>query len=101
MAKYKVILDPGLDKMLLKHAQFLSRVSLPAVKRFRQEFKEILRRLEENPYQFPLYDDPNLPPDTYRKAIFAKWYKAVFCVDDHTVCLDAVVDGRMDYQNQT
>lgn len=96
MAKYEVILNARLDQMLLKHAEFISRVSIPAAKRFRQEFAEVVRRLSENPYQFPTYDDPNLPPDTYRKAIFAKWYKAVFSVEGHTVYLDAVVDGRME-----
>lgn len=57
------------------------------------DFEAIICRLSENPYQFPSCDDPNLA-DTYRKAIFAKWYKIIFSVEDDTVYVDAVVDGR-------
>lgn len=93
MGKFIVIFDPALDQMLLKHTEFISRVSVPAAERFVEDFEAITRRLSENPYQFPSCDDPNLA-DTYRKAIFAKWYKMIFSVEDDTVYVDAVVDGR-------
>ena len=41
-----------------------------------------------------------MPEGQYRKAIFAKWYKALFMVEDQTVYLDAVVDGRMDVKRR-
>jgi len=94
--EYKVILAPGLDQMLLKHTRFIAQVSIPAAKRFRNEFEQIIERLSENPYQFPTVDDPSLPYNTYRKALFARWYQAIFYVDGKTVFLDAVLDGRMD-----
>ena len=94
MRKYEVIAAPYLDEMLLEHIRFISRVSVPAARRFRAEFAELIRRLGENPYQFPVYDDPNLPSDTYRKALFARWYKAVFVVEGNCVYIDAVIDGR-------
>lgn len=97
MSQYKVVPAPALDAHILRHVEFLARVSIPAVKRFRAELKDVLHRLEENPYQFPAYDDPNLPKGVYRKALFAKWYKAVFTVEGETVYLDAIVDGRMNY----
>ena len=52
--------------------------------------------LEENPRQFPSDTDPNLPEDLYHKAIFARWYKALFMIDTNNriVYLDAVVDCR-------
>ena len=93
MGKFIVIFDPALDQMLLKHTEFISRVSVPAAERFVEDFEAITRRLSEHPYQFPSCDDPNLA-DTYRKAIFAKWYKMIFSVEDDTVYVDAVVDGR-------
>lgn len=93
MAKFKVIFDPALDRMVLQHTEFISRVSIPAAERFMEDFETIIRRLSENPYQFPSCDDPNLS-DTYRKAVFAKWYKMIFSVEDDTVYVDAVVDGR-------
>lgn len=94
MRKYKVVTAPYLGDMLLEHVRFISNVSIPAARRFRAEFAQLVRRIGENPYQFPALDDPNLPRDTYRKALFAKWYKAVFYVEGEVVYIDAVVDGR-------
>lgn len=96
MRKYKVNTAPYLGDMILEHVRFISRVSVPAAKRFRSEFAELMHRIAENPYQFPGLDDPDLPPDTYRKALFAKWYKAIFYVDGDCVYIDAIVDGRRD-----
>ena len=81
------------NSLHLPHTEFISRVSVPAVERFVEDFEAIIRRLSENPYQFPSCNDPNLA-DTYRKTVFAKWYKMIFSVEDDTVCIDAVVDGR-------
>ncbi len=94
MAKYQIITASRVERQLLQHVEFLSRVSIPAAKRFRTEFSGILDELEENPYQFPLDTDYNLPDDVYHRALFAKWYKALFIIQDHTVYLDAVVDCR-------
>ena len=95
---YKVILAKEVDSMLLSHAEFISRVSVPATKRFIEEFADIMERLQTAPGQFPWIDNPNLPEHTYRKALFAKWYKVVFSVEEgkKTVYVDAVVDGRSD-----
>lgn len=83
--------------MLIQHARFLAKVSVPAAKRMVSEFELVLDSLEENPYQYPIDDDCNLPRDMYRKALFCKRYKALFSVSDTKVFLDAVVDCR---QNQ-
>ena len=94
MARYTVIVASRVDGQLLRHVSFLARVSIPAARRFRKEYAEILDRLEENPLQFPLETDPNLPENTYRKALFARWYKLLFIVENDTVYLDAAVDCR-------
>ena len=96
MSKYKVILGSRVDNMLLQHVEFLARVSVPAAGKFRDDFKKIIRDMEENPYQFPYEVDMDLPADTYRKALFARRYKALFLIEDKTVYLDAVVDCRQD-----
>ena len=93
MRKYKIVTAPYLSDMILEHVPFISRGSVPAAKRFRTEFAELTCRLSDNPYQFSVLEDPNLPRDIYRKALFAKWYKAVFYVDGDTV----YIDGRRDY----
>lgn len=94
MARYTVIVASRVDDQWLRHVSFLARVSIPAARRFRKEYAEILDRLEENPFQFPLETDPNLPENTYRKALFARWYKLLFIVENDTVYLDAAVDCR-------
>lgn len=93
-AKYAVIPASHVDRQLIQHVQFISRVSIKAARKFRDDFEEILGRLEENPLEFPFDTDPNLPSELYHKAVFAKWYKALFIVEGTTVYLDAVVDCR-------
>ena len=99
MSNYHVRLHPRLSVQLVQHAEFIARVSKPAALHFRDEFADTLHRLAENPYQFPPCDDPNLPPELYRTALFAKWYEVVFYVDGSDVFVEAVVDARSDNQN--
>ena len=101
LGKYLVKVFPHVNSQLVRHASFIANVSKAAAIRFRDEFAEILKKLNDNPYQFPSYDDPNLPPDVYRKVLFAKWYKVVFYVEGNTVFVDAVVDGRSDLNRKS
>ena len=94
MSRCTVIIAGRVDRQLIRHIRFLANVSLPAAKRFREEYAEILDRLEENPFLFPIDTDPNLPEGMYRKAVFARCYKALFTVENEIVYLDAVVDCR-------
>ena len=96
MSNYKIVVSSRVDHQLLTHFEFITRVSIPAARRFRDEYARILDDLEENPLQFPLDADPNLPEGIYHNAIFAKWYKALFMIDANSriVYLDAVVDCR-------
>ena len=93
-AKYTVIPASHVDRQLVQHIQFITRVSVKAARTFRDEFEKVLDKLEENPLEFPFDTDPNLPSELYHKAIFAKWYKALFIVEGNIVYLDAVVDCR-------
>ncbi len=99
MEKYKILFARRVDSQLLQHTEFLARVSLTAVKRFRNDFEKVLERLEDNPYQFPLETDLGLPEGLYHKALFSKRYKVLFSVEDNTVYLDAVVDCRQNSDN--
>ena len=56
----------------------------------------ILARLEENPFQFPVDLEIDLPGRTYRKAIFAKWFKVLFQVKYQRVYIDGIIDCRRD-----
>lgn len=93
---YTVIFASRVDAQLLKHTEFLARVSIPAAKAFRNAFAQVLEDLATNPLRFPVETDRNLPEGLYRKALFAKRYKALFSVVGNNVYLDAVVDCRQD-----
>lgn len=96
MSKYAVMVSQRADEMLIQHAKFLARVSVPAAEKMVLEFELILDSLEENPYQCPVDNDCNLPKGMYRKALFCKWYKVLFIINGTNVFLDAVVDCRQD-----
>ncbi|MBR1497457.1 MAG: type II toxin-antitoxin system RelE/ParE family toxin [Oscillospiraceae bacterium] len=99
MKRYKVVLHPRVSRQLALHAAYIARVSKSAAIRFRREFEEIIRRMEVNPMLFPPYDTAPPRKETYRKALFAVWYKAIFSVEDNTVYIDAVIDGRRDRED--
>ena len=82
--------------MLIRHARFLAQVRVSAARRMAAEFEKVLDTLEQNPFQFPMETDYNLPDGAYRKALFSKWYKVIFSVSGDTVYLDAVLDCRQD-----
>lgn len=95
MSKYTVKFNPRLAGQLETHAAFLAKVSKPAARRLLSEFRALIKQLSDNPYLYPPYEDPNLPPDIYHKAVLGKWYKVVYSVEGDFVYVDAVVDGRM------
>ncbi len=99
MGKYTVIVSRRADEMLIWHARFLAQVRVSVARRMTSEFAKVLDELEQNPYQFPAELDYNLPGGAYRKALFSKWYKAVFSVVENAVYLDAILDCRQDNTN--
>ena len=97
--KYNVSLARRADIMLLLHTEFLARVSLAAARRLLTDFKRINARLADNPYQFPFADDldvPGIPPDTYRKCLFSRRYKALFLIEGNDVNIDVIIDCRQE-----
>ena len=94
--QYKVILGSRVDSMLQRHILFISNVSISRAERFVDEFEEIVKQMKSNPFMFPFDTDENLPAEKYRKALFSRWYKALFWVEGDIVYLDAVCDCRED-----
>lgn len=99
LQKYNVILARRADRMLLSHTEFLARVSPSAARRLLADFRKVTKYLADDPLMFPFADDldvPNIPPDTYRKCLFDKRYKAIYLVDGSNVYIDAVIDCRQE-----
>ena len=100
MPRYKLEFNPRVSEELVSHARFIARVSRPAAEHFYREFEAVLKRLQENPLQFPPYENPNLPANFYHRASFAKWYSIIFYLDNDAVIVDAVMDGRSNFANE-
>ena len=97
MEKHKIILATRVRFQLLQHTSFLSRVSPPAAKRFRQSFSKTIERLKENPFQFPIdsvFKELNLP---FRDALFEGRYKVLFTIENNVVYVDSVIDCRQQF----
>jgi len=97
--KYEVSLSYGAERMLLQHTEFLTRVNPAAARRLISSLKKAKRRLSDNPYQFPYTDDldvPGIPPETYRKCLFEKRYKAIFLIEKNDVYIDVIIDCRQE-----
>ena len=94
MGRYTVRLSSRVREQLVRHSRFLANVSISATKRFRASFEIILKRLEDNPYQFPVDFEYHTEEKPYRKALFGMRYKALFIVDKWIVWIDSVIDCR-------
>lgn len=94
--RYLVKVSAGVRGEMLEQTAFIGRASIQAVRRYHREYQKVLRRLEENPFQFPVDLSIDLPDRTYRKALFAKWFKVIFQVKGDRVYVDHVIDCRRD-----
>lgn len=99
MEQYHVIIASRARMQLLRHIEFLARVSIAAARRLRDDFASVLEELEKNPYAFAKETDMNLPEGLYRRAIFGVRYKVLFIIEEKTVYLDAVLDCRQSTEN--
>jgi plasmid stabilization system protein ParE len=88
--------------MMLKHTKFLANVSPDAARRLLAEYKKVAKLIADNPLQFPFADEIDVPgilPQTYRKCLFARRYKALFLVEGNNVFIDAIIDCRQENFN--
>ena len=92
--KYEVFVSTKAKEMLLLHVRFLAQVSVPAAKILRKEYAEIIEKLSSNPFQFQEEVDLNLPKGKYRRAVFLRCYKVVFCISKKEVHVDAIINCR-------
>ena len=96
--KYKVIISEATAQMLVAHSRFLAQVSETAAWRLIDEFNEKTKSLEEFPERNPWLCGPSISPEKYRKLLIEKRYLLIYQVKGNTVYVDAVIDGRQDYE---
>jgi plasmid stabilization system protein ParE len=97
--KYNIKLASRADKMMLSHTEFLAKASPDAARKLLAEFKKAIKRIDDNPLQFPFADEIDVPgilPRTYRKCLIRQRYKALFLVEGNDVFIDAIIDCRQE-----
>ena len=98
-SKYKVQIAWRANNMLLLHVEFLTQVSPKAARMLVLEFKKVKDRLSDNPFQFPLADEfdvPGITPGKYRKCLFFGRLKVIFLIESKDVFIDAIIDCRQE-----
>lgn len=97
MRRYKVVVSNRARKMLKDRVYFLARVNVAAAKELRDKILLEIRSLEKMPERFP-YLDKDDRRSGYRKLVVPNWYLVLYKVQDDTVQIEYVLDGRQDYE---
>jgi plasmid stabilization system protein ParE len=97
--KYNVVLSSRAETMLMRHVEFLARVSKPAARRLSAEFRKSQNGLKTNPERYPFLELDGIPPRIYRKCLFYDRYELVFLIIENIVHIDAVRDCRQNPDN--
>lgn len=94
--KYEVIVSREAEETLIRHIEFLARVSISAAEDMLSEFNKAVKSLSTMPERCALYEYQDDTDETIRKLIFYKRYEIVFRLSGKTVYLDVVHDCRQD-----
>jgi len=97
--KHKVVVTANAKKMFSVHLRFLQRDSLNAAQRLLSRYKKSLARIADNPFQFPIADEldiPSIAVGVCRKCLFEDRYKALFQLGGNEAVIIAVIDSRME-----
>ena len=96
MRKYRVVISGEARRMLTEHVYFLARVNPEAAKRLQARIMDAMRSLETMPERYP-YLEPEDRRSTYRKMVVSQQYLVIYTVQQDTVFVEYVLDGRQDY----
>ena len=96
MRKYRVVVSGEARRMLTEHVFFLARVNPEAAERLREKIMDAIRSLETMPERYP-YLDPEDRRSPYRKMVAKEHHLVIYVVQDNTVYVEYVIDGRQDY----
>lgn len=94
--KYAIVVSGRAEAMLMRHTEFLAKVSVPAAKKLSVEFRKALKSLKDVPDRFPFLDMDGIPRGLYRKCLFYRRYELIFLIMETVVYIEAVRDCRQD-----
>lgn len=96
MRKYRVTVSGEVRRMLTEQVFFLAGVNPQAAKALQTRLMEAIRSLETMPERYP-YLDPEDRRNPHRKMVVSRRYLILYTVQDDTVYVEYVLDGRQDY----
>lgn len=96
MRKYRVTVSGEARRMLMEHVFFQACVNPQAAKTLQTKLMEAIRSLEMMPERCP-YLDPENRRSPHRKLLVSRRYLIIYTVQDDTVYIEYVIDGRQDY----
>lgn len=96
MRRYRVAVSNEARRMLTEHVFFLASVNPEAAKKLQTRIMDAIRSLETMPKRYP-YLDPDDRRSPYRKMVVPQQYLIIYTIQDDTVYVEYVLDGRQDY----
>lgn len=96
MRRYRVSVSNEARRMLTEHVFFLASVNPEAAKKLQTRIMDAIRSLETMPKRYP-YLDPDDRRSPYRKMVVPQQYLIIYTIQDDTVYVEYVLDGRQDY----
>ena len=83
--------------MITDHVYFLAGINPDAAETLRENIMGKIFSLRTMPERFPFLDIED-GESGYRKMLVSRWYLVLYKVEDDTVYVDYVLDGRSDYR---
>ena len=93
---YQVIVSSEANDRLYEHFEFLARVNVHAANNLLNGLLIDIRKLQTDPFRFPVYNRPYLPAGKYHYILSNKRYRIVYQINGNQVYVDDIQDCRQD-----
>ena len=97
MEIYRVIVSERAKQMLAENLRFAAKAGKANAHKTRQRLIAAMRSLETMPNRYPFFQEAYIPANRYHKMFVEKWYLILYQIQDDTVLVDYIIDGRKDY----
>lgn len=96
--RYKLVVSKRAAYQLRDHAAFAAQLGERVAQKLIDDYQEAAESLTYMPFRTPFLDSDVIPSEKYRKMLFGKWYLILYKVQDDTIHIEYVIDGRQDYK---
>ena len=96
--RYRLVVSRRAAYQLRDHAAFAAQLDERIALKLIDDYQEAVESLTYMPFRTPYLDSEMIPSGKYRKMLFGKWYLILYKIQDDTVYIEYVIDGRQDYE---